>query len=565
MATDLDGFVQYARALQQATDLRQLLDAVQTAVARVTPYRSITLSIVETTPEGLMARLIGASGPGEPILWEKCPLIPVAGDPMVQEIIRGEGPVVVVDARADPRTNKAIVETLGIHTLINVPLSLGGVSIGALALQTFADQGCIAPTAEHLESLTLMALQLAPAFDRVRLLVRQQANDAEKDQLKLRLQRVERIETLALLAGGVAHDFNNLLTIIVNTLYFLGQLELPPQARQDVEDATDAARRGAEVTRQLLALGRKQPLRLTSTDWGARMKDLLRLLRRLVPESVELVLEVAPALPPVLADGLQLDQVVMNLVLNARDAMPQGGRITLSLSPATLSGADPVHPRVRGGEAVRLTVKDTGLGMTPEVAQHIFEPFFTTKASGAGTGLGLSIVQGVAEQHGGVVDCRSVPGVGTTFEVTVPVATEREAAAARVSPVPRALTGLHVLVAEDDRTIRELVQRILGGAGFRVTAVADGQAAIEAAQRDAPDLVILDAVMPRLSGAATFERLRHQLPEGTAWLFMTGYAADSLPSEILSARTVEILPKPWLPIELLAAVKAAIQHPTNWA
>ncbi len=559
MAIDFEALLQASGALQRATDLRSLLKAVEEAVRRSTRYRTVWLAAWEDTADGEHVRLLAAQGTAEELIFEKSPRFPTAGDAMLLEIKDGQKPVVVVDARTDPRTDKAMVAHVGNRTIINVPLLLGGTTIGALGSGTFGAEGCLAPTADELEMLTLLALQVAPAFDRVRLLEREKASEVERAALRLRLHRMERMETLALLAGGVAHDFNNLLTVIINSLHFLSGSELSAQAREDVHDATEAADRARQVTQQLLAMGRRQALKPMPLDWASRLEELARLLRRVMPETVELSLDVAPGLPPVLVDGAQLDQVVMNLALNARDAMPQGGRLRLTLAPAVLDAKTAAPVRVRAGPAVCLTVSDTGHGMAPAVLEHIFEPFFTTKGAGVGTGLGLAIALGVVEQHGGLLECQSAPGQGTTFKVTLPVA-PAEARALEQRLAPAATQGHErILAAEDDANIRELLERILADGGYQATVVGDGEAAVEAARREPFDLVLLDAVMPRKTGREAFEAIRVLRPEA-AWLFMTGYAADTLPPELLVAHGVELLEKPWRPSELLAAIRRALEE-----
>ncbi len=559
VAIDFEAVLSYSRELQRATDLRQLLEAVKVAVERGTRYRNVWLAAFEDTAVGEQVRVLSILGPAEPIVYEQAPTFPTAGDPMLQQIRAARAPVVVVDARTDARTNKDIVARVGNRTLINVPLLLGGTTIGALGIGTYGDEGCLSPTPDELELLTIIGLQLAPAFDRVRMVDRARTSEAEREELRRRLHRVERIETLALLSGGVAHDFNNLLTVIINSLHFLSEAELPAQSRDDVRDASEAANRAREVTQQLLAMGRKQSLRLVPTDWSGRVKELVRLLRRLIPETVEVVVDVEPRLPPVLADGHHLDQVVMNLALNARDAMPSGGRLVFSLRPAHLDPLAAMPRKVRAGPAVSLTVTDSGTGMAPAVVEHIFEPFFTTKGAGVGTGLGLAIALGVVEQHGGLLECRSAPGLGSTFTVTLPVAPDAVVAAAPRPEAPVRGGDERILAAEDDAGIRELLQRILAEAGYRVTVVGDGYAAVEAAQEATFDLVLLDAVMPRMTGREAFEAIRVLQPTARA-LFMTGYAADTLPAEFLAEHQVELVEKPWLPAQLLAAVRRGLDR-----
>ena len=559
MAIDFEAVLRYSRELQRAGSLEQLLEAARSAVLGSTRYTNVGFGVLENGPDGEQVRMLGVAGAAHRLIFAHPPTFLVAeSDEMMKEIITGRKPVVVVDARVDPRTNKELVARYQNRTLINIPLVVGENVIGALNVGTYGEEPCIAPTDDELEILTIFAIQFAAALDRVRLLGREREAVAEREALRERLHKVERIETLALVAGGVAHDFNNLLTVILNSLYFLKDARLEPEAASDVADATEAANRARDLTRQLLAMGRRQPLRLGPISWGRKLRELTRLLARLLPETIQVVLEDSPGLPDVLADTSQLDQVVMNLCINARDAMPSGGRLTLRTRPGVLvpSGESLM---ARPGPAVVLEVADTGHGMPPEVVNRIFEPFFTTKGVGRGTGLGLAIALGIVDQHGGRLECRSVVGEGTTFTVTLPVAAGHESAEPPPVPVKRAGGQERVLAAEDDPAIRELLQRILRDAGYELTIVSDGCAAVDAAKAYPFDLVLLDAVMPLLSGREAFEHI-HRLQPGVAWLFMTGHAADTLPPDFLTRHGIELIEKPWLPWQLLAAIRRALER-----
>jgi signal transduction histidine kinase len=421
MALDVAAVLQFSRELQQAVALRELLVATRAAVRRATPYRTVWLVAIRPGAPR-MVELLAISGEEsvEEVALQRASRFPVDGDVFLEEICSVTRPVVVEDARTDPRTDKAMVERMGNRTIINVPLLIGDERLGAIGMGTYDPEPPRPPTPDQLELLVVFATQVAAAFQRIQM-------EEQQRLLQRQLQASKRIESLALLAGGVAHDFNNLLTAILNGLTFVAEGPLTGAQRQDLEEVAEAGRRAAELTRQLLAMGRKQSLKLAPIDMAAQLRTLQRLLRQLIPANVELVIDSPEALPPVLGDGGQLDQVLMNLCLNARDAMPEGGKLTLrsSLWEGVSPAAERARPR-RPGAHVCVTVEDTGHGMAQEVLERIFEPFFTTKGPGQGTGIGLAVAMGIVEQHGGTLDCTSTPGAGSTFRLLLPVWTGTE-------------------------------------------------------------------------------------------------------------------------------------------
>ena len=560
MGVDLLSILQHARELQRATTVQELLDATRSAVKEVAGYDNVWLAVREAgTPP--MVRVLAVSGAIEATIWEKAPRFPVAGDAMLQEIFRDGLPVVVEDARSDPRTNKEIVEKLGNRTIINVPLLLGEEALGALGFGTFGDEGCRAPTGDQLKQLSVMATHVAAALQRVRILEERRSAESEREDLRRRLIAVQRIESLALLAGGVAHDFNNLITVISNSVRFaLEGPPLDPQQQEDLETALRAAERAAALTAQLLALGRQQNLHLQVVDLNTSLSALLEMLRRVLPENITVDVIRHPRLPTVQADPAQLDQVFMNLCLNARDAMPAGGRLNLETEQVVINGSYvAAHPWARPGRYVLITVTDTGRGMPVEVQERVFEPFFSTRTASGGTGLGLAVAAGIIEQHGGMIHCYSEVGVGTTFKVYLPVF-DRSAAAVGSKlegEVPRGRE--RILVAEDDASVREIARRILTRAGYSVEGVADGAAAVDAALAEPFDLVLLDAVMPVATGREAHERISAARPD-TAFLFASGHSKDVLPAQMLAASGIELVDKPYHPDALLRAVRAALDR-----
>ncbi|HEV3438843.1 MAG TPA: PAS domain S-box protein, partial [Gemmata sp.] len=335
----------------------------------------------------------------------------------------------------------------------------------------------------------------------------------EQNQLEEQLRQSHKLEAVGRLAGGIAHDFNNLLTVI------LGNLEL---VRSDAagDDETvllasteRAARQAADLTKQMLGFARRQPLRTATLDLNAIVQDAMGLLRRTIDPRITIRLRAAADLRPVAVDPVQIQQVLMNLCLNARDAMPEGGTLTIETANADVARQPGVEGEGPQGGFVRVSVADTGIGMTEDVRAKIFEPFFTTKDVGQGTGLGLAVVYGVARAHGGWVDCTSTPGVGSRFDVFLPrgvTSDELTTGPAVPSQVPARGRGEVVLLADDEPLVRALARNALERQGYRVLLAADGAEAVEVFQRENGKvaLVILDASMPLMSGQQACAAIR---------------------------------------------------------
>ena len=350
----------------------------------------------------------------------------------------------------------------------------------------------------------------------------------ERALLEEQLRQAQKVESIGRLTGGIAHDFNNMLGIILGYgESALGRLRPQDPIRDDVEQIVQAGRRSAEFTRQLLAFSRRQPLQPTVLDLNATLTNLERMLGRLVGEHIALTLPLAKDLARVKADPNQIEQVILNLVVNARDAMGDGGRLSLETANVVLEAEwCDRHPGATPGKYVMLAVSDTGCGMDQETVLRAFEPFFTTKEAGKGTGLGLSTVYGIVKQSGGSIWISSEPGQGTTVKVYLPQTTE-EPAASRQAPVatPRPLGGTcRVLVVEDEDSLRRLVGIMLSRLGFQVTLAANaGEALLHVEENGLkPDVVITDVVMPGMNGAVMVERLRRTQPN-LKTLFMSGY------------------------------------------
>ncbi len=373
------------------------------------------------------------------------------------------------------------------------------------------------------------------------------------------------MEAVGRLAGGVAHDLNNVLTAIVGFGHLLAEA-VPPghPERESVEGILEAAGRATGMTRSLLAFGRKQPLQPRPVDLREAVRGAAALLRRLLGEDVEFQLDL-PATPLVaVVDPARLEQVLVNLGTNARDAMPGGGRLTIAAAPESLEPQEVAALGLEGpGPWVRLTVQDTGEGMSEEVQRQAFEPFFTTKPTGKGTGLGLSIVHGIVRQHGGAVAVSSAPGAGTTVTIHLPAS--EAAPTALAAPAPTALgPGGHetILLAEDEEAVRRVLSTTLRRAGYQVVEAVDGADAVTRfrERRAEVALCLMDVIMPRLNGREALEAIRLLKP-GARVLLLSGFTGDVLEDRGLDMESVGLLQKPLAPGELLVQVRRALDRP----
>jgi PAS domain S-box-containing protein len=387
----------------------------------------------------------------------------------------------------------------------------------------------------------------------------------EKKQLEDQLRQSQKMEAVGRLAGGVAHDFNNLLAVIIGYSDLVrAALHKGDRLERDVEEIRRASERAATLTRQLLTFGRSRILQLQVVDLNVLVGDMASLLRRLIGEDIDLALELDRAPIRVAGDPGQLEQIVMNLAVNARDAMPHGGRLTLATSRADLDRAYvEQHPEAAAGPHARLTIHDTGSGMAPEVLAHVFEPFFTTKEPGRGTGLGLSTVYGIVKQHRGHIEVESEPGHGSTFRIHLPRVDQESGAARRPAGRRRRPRGTEtILVVEDEDALRELTGRMLGHSGYTVLTARDGVEALEVARRrrEPIDLVVTDMVMPRMGGRELARHLRASDPR-TRILYVSGYSADAVQKPGEADADAVLIQKPFTPETLLQAVRKVLDAP----
>jgi signal transduction histidine kinase len=394
--------------------------------------------------------------------------------------------------------------------------------------------------------------RLAPAIERE---LREAANRRRRRELEEQLRHAQKMECVGRLAGGVAHDFNNLLTCFVGYGGLLRK-RLPDDDMRlrYVEGMLEAADHGASLTRQLLAFSRRQALAPVVTSLNTIVLDTHKFLRRLIGEDIQLVTDLSSDLGNVKVDAGQMQQVILNLSVNARDAMPTGGTLTITTARDAASGE------------ITLSISDTGTGMSAEALEHLFEPFFTTKEGGKGTGLGLSTVYGIVHQSGGTITCSSAEGRGTTFRVSLPEAFEAPARPPVSMPVRNARITETVLLVEDEERVREIAAEVLVRCGYQVLAAATAMAALSRADghEGRIELLLTDVVLPDMSGRELAERFRATRPEARV-LYTSGYTDEVAILHGLTGPGTLFLPKPYDPQALLRCVREVLNAPMERA
>ena len=392
----------------------------------------------------------------------------------------------------------------------------------------------------------------------------------DRERLRAQLEQAQRLEGLGQLAGGVAHDFNNLIGVILNYAAFVGE-EIDTAAAtgaghqwtavaDDVGQIRRAAERAAGLTRQLLSFARREVIQPQVVNFNDLLGNMASMLRRTLGADLQLITHLAADLPPVLVDPGQIDQMILNLAVNARDAMPDGGALTITTGSLTVDRAFAAEwSSALPGHYVCVTIADTGVGMPDDVIKHAFEPFFTTKSKGEGSGLGLATVYGVVTQAEGHVRITSSPGEGTAFTILLPVTTQTPAEAAHTPPSRYTAAGETVLIVEDEEALREVTRRLLTRQGYTVITAGDGAAALDAASayRGEIDLLLTDVIMPKMLGKEAAARIRRIRP-GIRVLYMSGYAQPVLASQGRLDPDVVLLDKPFTERELLDKVNTAL-------
>jgi len=372
-----------------------------------------------------------------------------------------------------------------------------------------------------------------------------------------RLKQTQKMEALGKLAGGIAHDFNNTLSVIVGYASLLQRGPSPEEVQEHATEVLRAAQQASSLIRQLLAFSREQTAESETVDLNMVIQGVTKMLRRLMREDIELDIRLASDLPLITADAAQTEQVIVNLAINARDAMPEGGRLAIATSPSDL---DSTHARPLGlaaGPHALLTVTDNGQGMSAETRAHIFEPFFSTKEPGRGTGLGLATVHAIVAQSRGHISVDSRVGAGTTFTIHFPASTANSATMKSLPVLRPAVPAVEtILLVEDEHGLRKLMKELLTAEGYTVMEGADGPSAVEISRiyRGAIHLLLTDMIMPKMHGRSLTMQLRQQRP-GLKVLYITGHGDPGI------LKGVRVLEKPFLPETLLREVRHALGTP----
>ena len=482
------------------------------------------------------------------------PTIFVADLPVYQHMRQYKEPVAVVDAQNDPRLAaiQSIFRERGVVSLLIIPFIVedhfvGGVGLGTMELRRFSRV--------EMRLAQSVADQVGGALARARL-------EEERGRLAAEYQQAQKLEAIGQLAAGIAHDFNNILMGVIGfaELLYLDLARDDPH-REAASKILKSGQQAANLVRQLLAFSRKQVIRPQIVSLNEVMTEMDELLRRTIHENIILETRLASDLWPIKADPVQIEQVILNLAVNARDAMPDGGRLTIETANRVLGrAAAGYHISCDPGDYILLTITDTGHGMSEAVQQRIFDPFFTTKAPGQGTGLGLATVFGIVKQCGGDIEVASEEGVGTSFKIYIPCTWDASVALNQPATETPSVAGNYtILVVEDNAEVRELVQHALQAYGYTLLNAQDGQEALEVAAHH-PGLIHLlltDMVMPGLGGQALAEQLLTMYP-GLRVVYMSGYADEvTLTDGPLQAEAI-FLQKPFRPTTLAREIQVIL-------
>mgnify|MGYP000325654807 CR=1 FL=1 len=460
----------------------------------------------------------------------------------------------------DEQQAQALSRFIGVRQFIAVPLMIDGRVWGILAVLA----NDLRPA--DLSPITAFANQIAAAWHKADLLHRLQENLEELKRTQDQLIQAQKMEAVGRLAGGIAHDFNNHLTAILGYAEMLYlELDARDTRRQDVLEIRRAAERSAALTRQLLAFSRRQIVRPVVLNLNDLLRNIDGMLRRLIGEDIDLQIRLADDLGMILADPGQIEQVIMNLSVNARDAMPNGGQLIIQTTNIDLDeGYVHEHFQVQPSSYVLLSVTDTGTGMTPEVQSHLFEPFFTTKAPGKGTGLGLATVYGIVKQSGGHISVYSEPGLGSTFKIYLPRTDAPQPQREYGEPIGQQACGNEtILVVEDEDAVRNMAAQILTQSGYTVLQASSPETAVEiAATHNGPiHLVLTDVVMPgKISSQKMVQHLLASRPEMRV-LYMSGYTEDLIADRGVLAAGMHLLDKPFSLHTLTQQVRRVLDEP----
>jgi signal transduction histidine kinase/CheY-like chemotaxis protein len=481
-------------------------------------------------------------------------------DPLIARAVETRSYVVVNETLGSSLMNQTIARIARIRAIVVAPLfDSNRAPIGFQTAEYNQNPGRFS----DLDATLLLGVAnlAAIAAEAEQQRIAREAESHEREQLERRVRGLERLESIGLLAGGIAHDFNNLLTVILGNCEWLAG-RVPPAFAEPLRSIAEAGQRGAALTHQLLAFGRRQILEPRVIDLARLVHGLEPMLRRLIPEDIDIEIHTDPNLDLLFADPVEIERVVVNLSMNARDAMPAGGRLTLEVSNAWL-GAEEVrgHPEVLPGRYVLLTVTDTGRGFDPDVLERLFEPFATSKGPGGGSGLGLPTVYGVVRQSCGHISVYSEPGHGTSVKVYLP---RQEGAAEPRAPEPVVKDPVErgdqtILLVDDDANVRGVERRVLEAHGYRVFEAGSREEAERVAKElgDRLDLLLSDVVLPGTTGPEVARALAG-LRTGLRVLFVSGYTENAIVHHGVADPPVHVLSKPFTGDALARRVRAVL-------
>ena len=547
----LDRLASLAQEFGVARDLKEIYHALHNFALVSTPCSNICISYVE---HGFRTPVYGCCDGKEVDLSEVVP-IKLREDSPQGRALATNSVVILNDFQKAYAGRKLVQVAFDVdpripHSSLIAPMSVMGRIIGSVEIQAVERE---AFKQEHATSMRMAANLAAVAIENVRLFERERKHEEQ-------LRQSQKMEAVGRLAGGVAHDFNNLLTAILGYSQLMQtRLDQASPLHREVEEIQKAGQRAASLTRQLLAFSRKQVLQPKVLDLNAVVTDIDKMLVRLIGEDIEMISFPDPKLGRVKADPGQIEQVIMNLAINARDAMPQGGKLIIQTSNVTLedSYTSKRSLSLKPGPYVMLAVTDTGYGIDKKILPHIFEPFFTTKEQGKGTGLGLSTVYGIVNQSDGDIWVETEPGRGTTFKIYLPrvdnPAEEQQASESRESLFSVSET---ILLVEDEDVVRKLVHEILKMNGYNVLQAANGREALPICEQHAGPihLMLTDVVMPQMGGRELAERVASLRPEMKV-LFMSGYTDDAIVHHGVLDSGIAFIQKPFTPDSLARKVR----------
>ena len=572
------------RGFSSTLDLERSLSLALGAAERL--VGSERSSIWSYDEERRELRFMVMRGEGEAIEQDFRDVRMGLGEGIVGWVAQHAKPIVIPDAHADSRWSAKVEDKSGFVTrsILSVPLEAHGRLIGVLQLlnktggQGFGDDDLF--LLESLSSQIAIAMENATLYERVRNYneqLRQKVEELETEiaerrraererrEVEEQLRQAQKIESIGQLAGGIAHDFNNLLTPIKG----YAQLALMRQENRELvsnalRQIDEAGERAQGLTRQILAFSRRQPLEVRALSLTRVVREFQKMLRRLIRADVEIEIHLDDHVGSVRADASQIEQILLNLAVNARDAMPDGGTLGIETADVDLDEAfAETRPGARPGPYAMLAVSDTGCGMDARTISRMFEPFFTTKQRGQGTGLGLATVYGIVKQHEGYVYADSAPGKGTTFRIYLPRVDERpEEPGVTVAATPGVRGDETILLVEDDSMVRRMAAAVLREHGYQVLAAPGAEAAIECSRgHDGPiDLLITDVIMPGAGGRDLAQKLRTKR-SGLRVLLVSGYVEKAAASIAETECEMPLLRKPFSVQDLLTAVRDLLGRP----